>query len=102
MKRIFLTEGEKKVLRMLQHNEDCGKLFHSYAFIEAVDTLQEKGFVRGAFVEGHTLEDLHLLNKGKAYLEEYPSLRNPIDWKWIISLIVNLHIIGVCIWLMFI
>ncbi len=83
---------------MLQRDEDCSEYFSSSSFINAVDTLQEKEFVKGAFIEGHTLVAVRLLHKGRAYFEEYPSLRNPIDWKWIISTLINLHLmIGVII-----
>lgn len=54
-----------------------------------VDKLKEKGFVHPLYVEGHQLEDLRLTDKGKAYMEQYPSLRNPIS-KETVSLIIAL------------
>lgn len=100
MDRIILSKEERSALRLLQKGEDCRPYYDDPVFCYAIGTLQEKRFARGAFVEGHTLEGLCLLNRGRAYLEEYPSLRNPIDWVWICLTLAACNLIATgIIWL---
>ena len=39
-------------------------------------------------VSGHELEDVRITKYGKIYFATNPNLRNPIDWKWIITTII--------------
>ena len=54
----------------------------------AVRSLDNKGLVRGVYTEGGGMEAASLTNYCKAYLADNPKLRNPIDWKWIVTIIL--------------
>ena len=82
MERIRLTKREKRVLRTLsQQGFDALSEFDA----AAIRSLDNQGLVRGAYIEGCGVEDARLTNYGKEYIADNPRLRNPIDWKWIIS-----------------
>ena len=78
MERIRLTKREKAVLRILSKQ---GYEALSEFDASAVRSLSELGFVKAAFTEGGGVEDAKLTTKGKEYLREFPSLRNPVDWE---------------------
>ena len=82
MERIKLTKREKAVLRILSQQG-----FEALSEFDASDVreLSERGFVKAAFTEGGVIEDAKLTTKGKEYLRDYPSLRNPVDWKWAVT-----------------
>lgn len=78
MERIYLSKQEKELLENLCQNKS-----HSLSAIEeyfATKTLEEKGFVKGAYAEGGNVEDIRLLSRGKVYFQNNPKLRNPINW----------------------
>lgn len=77
MERIKLTKREKAVMRILSKK---GYEALSEFDASAVRSLSELGFVKAAFTEGGGVEDAKLTTKGKEYLRDYPSLRNPVDW----------------------
>ena len=77
MERIRLSKREKAVLRILSKQ---GYEALSEFDASAVRSLSELGFVKAAFTEGGSVEDAKLTTKGKEYLRDYPSLRNPVDW----------------------
>ena len=77
MERIRLTKREKAVLRILSKQ---GYEALSEFDASAVRSLSGLGFVKAAFTEGGGVEDAKLTTKGKEYLRDYPSLRNPVDW----------------------
>ena len=79
MERIKLTKNENNTLRGLLlgkaiPHEGVSKT----SWNSALRSLQRKGLVRAAFIEGGSPEDAKLTTKGKDYLREFPSLRNPI------------------------
>ena len=77
MERIRLTKREKAVMRILSKK---GYEALSEFDASAVRSLSGLGFVKAAFTEGGGVEDAKLTTKGKEYLRDYPSLRNPVDW----------------------
>ena len=84
MERIKLSKGEKWVLRALSNQGfDALSEFDS----AAVRSLDNKGLVRGAYTEGGGMEAARLTTMGKEYLRDNPKLRNPVDWKWVITTI---------------
>ena len=77
MERIKLSTYEKQVLRKLRDGHS--ELLNEFD-IPSVCTLEDKGLVRAAHIEGGGIEAVMLTQKGKAYLHYYPKLNNPIDW----------------------
>jgi len=82
MDTIKLSKREKYVLRTL--NEKGHDALCEFD-IPAINRLMTLGLVRAAFIEGHRLEAAELTTMGKQYLYDNPYLRNPIDWKWIVT-----------------
>ena len=85
MERIRLSKNEKKTLRLIASGRDCPDSFPFHVFCGCVRSLERKGLAIGAYVEGGDVEDACLTPDGRAYMAEYPSLRNPVDWKWWIT-----------------
>ena len=82
MERIKLTKREKRVLRALSRQGfDALSEFDA----TAVRSLEHHGLVRGAYIEGGGVEDARLTTMGKEYLADNPKLRNPVDWKWVVT-----------------
>lgn len=81
--RIKLEKQSKKVLRMLANGEQCSSLYKDYAFIHAMDELQENGLAKGYWVEGHTLEGAFITPRGERYIRQNPHLYNPVNWQLI-------------------
>ena len=96
MKRIYLTKEEKKILRYL--NSGHKYKLSKYEEYVATKSLEEKKFVRGAYVEGHEVEAINLLPYGKAYISKYPNLLNALNIELLLSII---SIIIACIGLFF-
>lgn len=82
MERIRLTKREKRVLRTLSRQGFDALSEFDAAAIRSLDNL---GLVQDAYIEGGSVEDARLTNYGKEYIADNPRLRNPVDWKWIIS-----------------
>ena len=82
MERIKLTKREKAVLRILSRQ---GYEALSEFDASAVRFLSERGFVKAAFTEGGGVEYAKLSTMGREYLRDYPHLRNPFDWKWVVT-----------------
>lgn len=80
MERVYLSKDEKVVLRMLVYTNHCTPSFPQHTFCGCVRTLEQKGLVKGAWVEGGGLEDAYITSFGKEYMAFNPSLRNPINW----------------------
>lgn len=80
MKRIKLSKSEKDVMRMLYAGCCYPSTFPRYIFSDCVDKLESKGLAKGAWLEGHDLEDAQLTPRGKAYIALNPALRNPVNW----------------------
>lgn len=76
LKHVRLEKGYKdipilKVLRSIDSpNTDVLEDMEDNEIISILDSLEEKGYVKVAWVEGHTPEAIKLLNKGKLYLRE--------------------------------
>lgn len=80
MERIYLSQGEKDVLRMLVFDTDKKGALYDPFFEPYIDDLESKRLVRCTWVEGHHLDDITITQKGRSYLITNPKLRNPINW----------------------
>lgn len=85
MEGIKLSKNEKKVLLLVASGGDCPDSFPAHVFAGCVRTLERKGLVKGAYIEGGGVETVKLTYLGKDCLIENPRLHNPLDWKWIIT-----------------
>ena len=85
MKRIRLSSEEKTVLRMLANGCGCPDIYPRHVFVSAVGSLERKGLAQGAWTEGYDLEDARITRQGMVYLSQNPTLRNPVDWKWVVT-----------------
>lgn len=85
MERIKLTKREKRVLRTLSRQG-----FDALSGFDAIviRSLEDNGLVKGAYLEGGGVDDAKLTNMGKVYLMDNPKLRNPLDWKWVVAIVV--------------
>lgn len=88
MKRIRLSSEEKTVLRMLANGCGCPDIYPRHVFESAVGSLEWKGLAQGAWTEGYDLDDARITRQGKVYLAHNPTLRNPVDWKWAIVIVI--------------
>lgn len=88
MERIKLTKEEKKVLLLISTGCDCPDSFPAHIFTGCVRSLERKGLVKGAYVEGGGVEAARLTSDGRVFLAENPKLRNPINWVRIIELAI--------------
>lgn len=102
MERIRLSNNEKIVLRLVSSGRDCPDSFPSYVFAGYVRSLERKGLAQGAYVEGGGVEAARLTPDGRLYLAENPKLRNPIDWRWIITTVIAVVAAGAAIAALFI
>ncbi len=100
MKRIRLTKDEKQALRLLTSVGWCPDTFPFHRFALGVEGLEEKGLAMAAWASGHELVSAEITTKGEVYLALNPSLRNPVDWKWVIgtaiALATLLHLLVAC------
>jgi hypothetical protein len=89
MERIKLSKEEKQVLLHVQSNGgEQPRNVTPIMFHFCLSTLKEKGLVEFlASLSG--VVDARLTIKAQAYLEQNPKLKNPIDWKGIITLIMT-------------
>lgn len=85
MERIKLTKREKRALRTISQQGFAALSELDAAAIRSLDRL---GLVQGAYIEGGGVDDAKLTNMGKVYLMDNPKLRNPIDWKWVVAIVV--------------
>ena len=77
------------MMLMLHHNKNGGfTQIERLAFAHAVRSLEQKGLVRGFWSEESGLVHAVLTGVGETYIYFNPRLKNPVDWKWIISLVV--------------
>ncbi len=90
MEKIHLTRQEKEVLRLIGSGCIRPSTYPLHLFVSSVRTLELKGLVKGAWQEDGRLEDARLTAYGREYLALNPLLRNPIDWKWIITTAIAL------------
>lgn len=86
MEQIGLTKQEKTVLRLLASGcNECPDAYPRHIFVSCVRSLEHKGLAKGAWQEGGEMEDARITPFGREYLAENPSLRNPVDWRWVIT-----------------
>ncbi len=85
MERTKLTKEEKKVMLLVASGGDCPDSFPAHVFAGCVRSLERKGLVKGAYVEGGGVEAARLTSDGRVFLAENPKLRNPINWVRIIE-----------------
>ena len=91
MEKIELSKGEKKVLRLLnKHGQESLDTMARSLLRRVLRSLESKGLTKVAWVEGGDFEAVRLTRQGRDYLIENPRLRNPRDWKWILTLGVAL------------
>ncbi len=84
--RIKLSKTEKRVLkRLYDYGGKAIEDFYPRDVDRCVRSLQKHHLAKGAFVEGGLLEDARITEEGKAYIRNNPKLRNPTDWKFIIT-----------------
>lgn len=76
LKQVRLEKGYKdipelKVLRSIDsQNVDMLEDMEDNEIITILDSLEEKGYVKVAWVEGHSPEDIRILDKGRAYMKQ--------------------------------
>ena len=86
MERIKLTKTEKQVLlHVKRYGEQQPKAVTPVMFHYCLSTLQEKGLVdfRANYDE---ILLARLTIKGSAYIEQNPKLKNPVNWRIIITM----------------
>lgn len=86
MNKVKLSNSAKNVMRILYSGKDRPSTFPEYEFAAGAEELEEHGFAVCAWGEGHQLEDAILTSKGETYIIFNPSLRNPIDWKYVFQI----------------
>lgn len=95
MERIKLSRSEKSVLRMVSVGQGvCPAEFPLHTFNSAVRSLDRKGLVRSAYEEGGNVVDTSITQQGRQYIAENPSLRNPINWGMLATLIAAVSAIA--------
>ena len=92
MEDIRLSKDEKKVLMLASTGEDCPDTFPIHVFKGCVRSLERKGLVKAAYVEGVGVEAVRLTQEGRILLAENPKLKNSIDWLRIIEFVIPLII----------
>lgn len=88
MERIYLSNFEKLVFLHVQENG--GKVPRNITLVMfhyCLSTLREKGLVEFKVNYDEVIR-AGLTVKGAAYLEQNPKLRNPVDWKWLVTTIL--------------
>lgn len=89
MQKIDLTRNEKQTLRLLAAGLWCPDTMPYHRFAAGCIGLERKGLAKCAWASGHELADAHITTEGEIYLAINPTLRNPIEWKWIITTIIT-------------
>ena len=92
MEGIKLSKDEKKVLIIASAGEDCPVTFPIHIFNGCIRSLERKGLVKAAYLEGGGVEAVRLTPEGRLFLAENPTLKNPIDWVRIIEFAIPLII----------
>lgn len=86
--RIYLDSIEKLLLININNgNFSMPRNITTNQYHHALSTLQEKGLIQ--FKSNYDqIEDAKTTIKGRAYIDSNPKLKNPIDWKWIVTTIL--------------
>lgn len=96
MERIYLTRGERRVLRWLRENRGALPSLAPASFCRAVRALEREHLVRAwwadddddGFIEGE------LTGEGRDYLEDNPRLLNPVNWSAVAAWIAAVASLG--------
>lgn len=81
MERIKLSKTEKKVMcHLYKYDKESLDDFSRFSVENALHTLECKGFVKVAWIEGGGFDDVRITNVGMSYVRNNPRLSNPIDW----------------------
>lgn len=88
--KTTLSDRERKVLLTLY---DKGFEALSSDTNTALSSLERKGLVKCAWVEaskkhGRMAEDAYVTDEGKELILSNPTLKNPVDWKWVIATVL--------------
>lgn len=90
-----MSKNEKKVFLLVASGGECPATFPRHIYTECVHSLERKGLLHGAYIEGGDVEAVRITSEGRCFLAENPRLKNPVDWKWIVT--TGIAIIGVAI-----
>lgn len=86
MERVRLSKDGKRVLRMVAAGQcACPAVFPRHAFNAAVRSFDRIGLVRAMYAEGGEVVDAKPTPEARQYLAENPGLRNPVDWRWVVT-----------------
>lgn len=88
-KRIRLSKGAKFVLRLLNNGQyTCPKATPFAVFNDGAHELESNHLAVCHDEECGNVEIARLTDAGKLYISQNPDLRNPVDWKWVITTII--------------
>ncbi len=82
MKRYYLSENEKYILRALAEGKNENDLYKRLTKDEVYTyskSLQEYGLIYALYAEGSEALAIRILEKGTVYLKENPNLENPFN-----------------------
>lgn len=87
MERKRLSHEARSVMFALRtHNiGTCPETMLQSAFNAGARELQSMGLAICHEEEGGNVEIVRLTDAGKLYISQNPDLRNPVDWKWVIT-----------------
>lgn len=103
MERIKLSKSEKEVLRIIaEFKGNKPSTYPDHTFNAAAYSLQQKGLVKAKFLTTGAVWNISLTDLGKHYLCENPMLKNPVDWKFIASVVIPLAAVIVSIIALFV
>ncbi len=108
LKQVLMEKGYKdipelKVLRAIDYqNTDMLEDMENDEFITILDSLEAQGLVKVAWVEGHSPEDIRILDKGMAYMKQLEAKerekgRNLNDLPDVLNTKLAVSIISKCI-----
>lgn len=81
MQKIKLTKAEKAIIRELNKKPiRKGDEYKPIEYIEALDSLEEKGLVTASVLSESKVLEAQLTKKGRIYIKSNPKLTNPIPW----------------------
>lgn len=87
MQKIKLTKAEKAIIRELNKKPiRKGEEHKPIEYIEALDSLEEKGLVTASVLSESKVLEAQLTKKGRIYIKSNPKLTNPIPWDRIVAI----------------
>lgn len=98
MEKIALSKTAKAVYRSIKNGDhECTGTMFRRDFSRGARELQMHGLVRCHEEENGEVEHAYLTEQGRYYISRYPKLRNPVDWKGLAVLSINLAATAVCV-----